>query len=97
MKSRTPGADFFHDLQAWCVMRLLLQQGRKRLSLRLPDEFELYCEDGHYNTEDLAAWFERSVRHWEAQFNARNGNAYFTEIVDDSLAMREFAGEYRIG
>ena len=97
MKSRTPGADFFHDLQAWCAMRLILQQGEETLSLRLPDEFELYRENGHYDTQDLATWFETSVRHWESQFNARNGNAYFTEIVDDSLTMQEFAGEYRIG
>jgi hypothetical protein len=89
-----PSARFEFFLCAWATLRHLDTVGRKELALRLSSEFPLWRDDGLYSTSLLAEWFQRQAQDLEAQFNARNGTARYSEIVKEKLALEQWATDW---
>lgn len=55
------------------MMTYLLKSGRSEVHLRLPKNMPCYREDGCYQTQELAAYFDRQAREVCRRFDARNG------------------------
>src|SRR5205807_450188 len=70
---------------ATAVFLRSLAEARPRCRLRLPHQFPLYTEDGRYDLEVVAAWFEKRVTELGARFNRRNGNADYTTQAHEEL------------
>jgi hypothetical protein len=95
-ESAMPCKRFSFFLNCCFFMRQLQREGRGPLSLNLPPSFEPYREDGDYDPRALGDWFEREVRHWEEQFNRRNGNAYYTRVVGERFALADYTFDYPV-
>lgn len=72
-------------LAAWALMRRIVVEGTEELSIRLTDECPLAADGPPYSVPELINWLERRVRELEQQFNNRNGNRYFSQIVNYRL------------
>ena len=72
-------------LAGWALLRRVLAEGTEELSLRLPEQCPLAVENPPYSVHRLIEWLEERVRERERQFNDRNGNTYFSQIVNYRL------------
>ena len=70
---------------AACMFELLANQG-PTCKLRLPSEFPQYQSAGIYQTGDLYDWFTQQADEITAKFNERNGNPYYTQLMQESRA-----------
>jgi hypothetical protein len=61
---------------------LLRERGTSQIRLRLPPTFPLHEPKGRYAVEPLMAWAEGESRALAGRFDARNGNDYYTRILD---------------
>lgn len=91
-------ANLSHRFTFHCGGLLLFEQlrahGRERVSLRLPQNFPLFVEDGKYAVEAIAAWLDGSLRELAARFNARNGNDYFTRRIAETTELKDLTTPY---
>jgi hypothetical protein len=65
------------------LMRLLAKSPRHQRKLRLPESFPLHNANGTYNVAELGEWFDHEARSLAGQFDARNGNSYWTNHLDE--------------
>jgi hypothetical protein len=78
-KVPNPYYHFEFFLAARFLLDRLAEQGKKTLTLRLPAKFPVHEPSGRYPVAALAAWFKTQVEELAGQFDARNGNPYFSE------------------
>jgi hypothetical protein len=71
--------DFY--LAAQLLLERLAEKGKEVLKLRLPQTFALWNEKERYQVENLACWLTQQLRDLAGRFDARNGNAYFTQRI----------------
>jgi hypothetical protein len=63
---------------AWLLMVMLAEDGQRTLRLKLPASFALFDANGVYETASLQEWLRKEIKKLAAQFDARNGNEYYT-------------------
>jgi len=85
--SRDRQFDFYAAAAAFCTA--IVNSGQQRMSLRTPASFALHRADGDQNVAELASWFEQQTASLAAQFNARNGNQFYSELQQ---SVAELAG-----
>jgi hypothetical protein len=78
--------------RSWfATLRLLFERLRAvkdRVAFRLPAGHPLHADGDRPRTADLFAWFDAEARQLAAAFDARDGNGYFTKVVDDQEALK---------
>lgn len=74
---------------AGLLVEALAQDKPKPRKLLLPKDFELNREDDLYSPSDLAAWFKQQAQSLADQFDARNQNDRYQQILAEN---RELAG-----
>ncbi len=82
---------FTFQLAGWMLLDTLITRPKRRPKLRLPTNVIEEMGEGQCTLEGLHARLERDVTDLAAQFNARNGNDYFTTLIED--ARRFVSGE----
>lgn len=79
----------------WLALKLLLEtlisKRKTSLKLRLAESFPAVAENGEYQTADLISWFDMWLTDLAGQFDARNGNQYFTQRIDSTMALQRWA------
>ena len=60
---------------------------RKSRKLRLPAALPCHAEDDLYAPGELAEWFDQQAGDLAERFNRRNGNDYFTQLIEESRAL----------
>jgi len=76
-------------LAALMLMKRFRQSGTKVLPFRLPEGIPLVPSSVGYEVEQVERWLSEEVRKLKELFDARNGNDYFTRIVNDRLGYCE--------
>ncbi|MGE0607439.1 MAG: hypothetical protein AB7O62_10120 [Pirellulales bacterium] len=79
---------FLFYLSSMLLFEAIAARGRGRRKLSLPKALPCWRDDDTYQAADLASWFGDQAADIAAQFNARNGNDYFTRQMENA---REFA------
>lgn len=79
--------DFFRA--ALFMLLQMLKKSSSQRKFRLPQTFPLWQESGSYDLAALANWFETEVRTLARQFDARNGNTYRTDEVEELADLEE--------
>ena len=82
MQSPSPLDRFFFHHASLFLFRHLSQMPRPNRKIQLPQSFPVYHESGSYDTHALAAWFNSEARQLAAQFDARAGNNYRTDTIN---------------
>ncbi len=62
------------------------------LPLRLPRAFPLFNTEGTYAAALLASWFGQQLRELAGLFDARNGNSFYQQRLDEVPALKQLAG-----
>jgi hypothetical protein len=79
-------------LRAYTAFRFLFDvlrdSGKAAIKFRLPPGLSLKAETGTVPTADLFAWFDQEARQLAAAFDARNGNRYRTDVIDDQARLK---------
>lgn len=57
---------------------------KRKRKLNLPSQLPCYDKDGKYDPVELSKWFSKETQQLAEQFNRRNGNEYYNEIVAES-------------
>ncbi len=68
-----------------CVLFWRLSEHQQTISLDLPQAFPLWREDGNYQTEELADWFQSQSQGIGQRFDRRNGSHYFEQDLAAAL------------
>ena len=71
------------------LIRSLAASGKSERKLRLPPKLPCYRQQSQYDLGELADWLEQEAGAIAEQFNRRNGNTYYSELMQES---RELAG-----
>ncbi|HEY7156773.1 MAG TPA: hypothetical protein VH575_22585 [Gemmataceae bacterium] len=74
-------------LDALVLFERLHRQGRRTLAARLPELVPVPSIDGLYDVEELDAWLHREARELAEGFDARNGNDYFRQQIQERLEL----------
>lgn len=75
------------------MMKYLLKYGKKEVHLRFPKNVPYYREDGCYETEELAAYFDRQARELCHRFDERNGTLENINDYKNSLKVAKLWDE----
>ena len=59
------------------------------IKLQMPSGFDCHRDDGTYQSSDLASWFSTQSRKLASQFDARNENSYYTELIAETDELAE--------
>ena len=65
------------------------QNSKQKRKLNLPSQLPCYEQECKYTPAELANWFSERTQQLADQFNRRNGNEYYNEIIAES---RELVG-----
>lgn len=68
-----------------------LADTREKMKLRLPPESPLANEAGEYELADLASQVRQRAVEISRRFDRRNGNSYYTDLVDEATRIRKKA------
>jgi len=69
---------FYTAAAAFCTAAA--NQGKATINLQTPPRFALYSAGQRRDTTELATWFDEQATMLAEQFNARNGNQYFSQV-----------------
>lgn len=89
MQSPSPLDRLFFYRASLFLFNHLAKMQRPERKMQLAQNFPLYEESGRYDTRQLAAWFNTESRHLAAQFDARAGNSYRMESIDELTGLEE--------
>lgn len=78
----------FYNSSALFLEKLGQNSTRQR-KLNLPSQLPCYEKECKYSPAELAHWFKEQTQQLADQFNRRNGNEYYNEIIAES---RELTG-----
>ncbi|HWE35466.1 MAG TPA: hypothetical protein VG406_02760 [Isosphaeraceae bacterium] len=81
-------------LAARLFFERLRAAGRKRIKLRLPENFAALRPDATYDPAELEAWFLDDARALAARFDARNGTNRSAERIAENLDLARLATSY---
>ena len=76
------GKFHFYAYSALLFREVLKKSDIKQIELTLPANFPLYSANNQYDINILLTWLEKEVQDLVAAFNKRNGNIYFSTIVE---------------
>lgn len=88
---KTPNLDdrFEFYNSSTLFLEKLAQQSRRKRKLNLPSQLPCDEPESKYAPAELANWFAYETQQLADQFNRRNGNEYYSELMAES---RELAG-----
>ncbi len=90
LDAKAPARRFAFFLAIDFFLERVLETGIQRLRARLPETFPAYEESGAYDPAKLKAWFAGQLQELAAQFDARNGNDYFSRRIRDGEKLKAF-------
>ncbi|PHR91899.1 MAG: hypothetical protein COA78_33920 [Blastopirellula sp.] len=69
----------------WPFLEMLANNTKRSTrKLRLPSSLPCYREDAKYDPMELSHWFYNQANDLAQRFNQRNGNQYYSEILQES-------------
>lgn len=78
------------------LFRLLGQQGRERIALRLPRRWKDYREDGEYQTAALFEAMSAQAAELAQALDERNGNTFYSEEIKEAAALADRAVNFSV-
>lgn len=79
LETRSLDCRFCFLLASRSLLRRWIAAGTTRIQLRLPESLSPLANQGSVGTQALHDWIEPQLQSLSSQFDARNGNRYFTE------------------
>jgi hypothetical protein len=75
-------------LDALVLFDRLYREGRRTVAGRLPELVPVPPDDdGHYAVEELRTWLHQEARELAERFDARNGNDYFRQQIQERIEL----------
>lgn len=73
---------FFFYLSAKLLFKKLIAAGHETVKMTLPSAIPFAQANNEYATEEVLAWLIKEITALETQFNARNGNDFYSKLVE---------------